>query len=62
MFELTNEQRKCFALGIVNPNWECIQIKASPYDTFETYVYCENKYIYSIILFFSVFMEDKEKK
>ena len=50
MFELTNEQRKCFALGIVDPNWERIQIKASPYDTFKTYVYCENNVIRKCVL------------
>ncbi len=50
MFELTNEQRKCFALNLVNPNWERIKIKASPYDTFETYAYCENNVIKKCIL------------
>ena len=50
MFELTNEQRKCFALAIVNPNWERIQIKSSPYDTFKTYVYCENNIIRKCVL------------
>ena len=39
MFELTNEQRKCFALVSVNDGWERIKIKSSPYDTFETYAY-----------------------
>ncbi len=45
MFELTNEQRRCFALKPVIQNWECIKIKPSPYDTFETYAYCEDNVI-----------------
>ncbi len=45
MFELTNEQRRCFALVGINNNWERTKIKASPYDNFETYVYCENNTI-----------------
>ena len=45
MFELTNEQRRCFALIPVNENWERIKIKPSPYDNFETYAYCENNII-----------------
>ena len=50
MFELTNEQRKCFALAMVQPNWERIKIKAGPYDTFETYVYCENNIIKKCVI------------
>ncbi len=50
MFELTNEQRKCFALNSVNPAWERIKVKASPYDNFETYAYCENNVIKKCIL------------
>ena len=50
MFELTNEQRKCFALSMVKPNWERIKIKASPYDPFETYAYCENNIIRKCVL------------
>lgn len=45
MFELNNEQRKCFALVMVNPNWKRIKIKASPYDSFVTYAYCEEHMI-----------------
>ncbi len=45
MFELTNEQRRCFALIPVNEKWKRIKIKASPYDNFETYAYCENNII-----------------
>ena len=50
MFELTNEQRRCFALIMVNPNWERIKIKASPYDSFETYAYCENNIIRKCVI------------
>lgn len=50
MFELTNEQRKCFALVMVNPKWERIKIKASPYDSFETYVYFENNIIRKCVM------------
>ena len=45
MFELTNEQRKCFGLVMVNENWKRIEIKASPYDMFDTYAYCEDHVI-----------------
>lgn len=50
MFELTNEQRRCFALVMVGQDWERIKIKASPYDTFETYAYCENNIIRKCII------------
>lgn len=39
MFELTNEQRTCFALLPVNELWERIEIKASSYDKFKTILY-----------------------
>ena len=41
MFELTNEQRKCFALVPVSDQWECIEAKASPYDQFKTYLFID---------------------
>lgn len=50
MFELTNEQRRCFALVTVKQNWERIKIKASPYDKFETYAYCENNIIRKCVI------------
>lgn len=37
MFELTNEQRKCFALPPVLEGWEKVEVKASPYDDYVTY-------------------------
>lgn len=50
MFELTNEQRRCFALVSVNNNWKRIKIKPAPYDTFETYAYCENNVIKKCVI------------
>ncbi len=38
VFQLTNEQRACLGLTIVEPGWEWVQLKNSPYDTgFETW-------------------------
>lgn len=45
MFELTNEQRKCFALQPVDPSWERIEIKPSPYDRHKTYAYLDGRRI-----------------
>ena len=39
MFELTNEQRKCFGLVAVSDHWERVVAKPSPYDTYKTYLY-----------------------
>lgn len=36
MFELTNNQRKCFVLAPVSENWERMEAKPSPYDQFNT--------------------------
>lgn len=41
MFELTNEQRVCFALAPISEGWERIELKASPYDTFKTYLFLD---------------------
>ena len=41
MFELTNEQRMCFGLTTVQPHWQRIEAKASPYDDFKTYLYLD---------------------
>ena len=41
MFELTNEQRPCFGLKPVNPAWERIQVKPSPYHDHATIAYLE---------------------
>ena len=50
MFELTNNQRECFALVPVSQHWECIEAKAGPYDQFKTYLYIENETIVKCIL------------
>jgi hypothetical protein len=50
MFELTNEQRKCFALVPVSDQWERIEVKPSPYDQFKTYIYLDGDTIVKCIL------------
>lgn len=50
MFELTNEQRKCFALVPVSDQWERIEVKPSPYDQFKTYIYLDGVMIVKCIL------------
>ncbi len=50
MYELTNEQRKCFALCPVSENWSRAEIKASPYDDFKTFAYIENNVIVKCII------------
>ena len=50
MFELTNEQRKCFALVPVSDQWERIEVKPSPYDQFKTYIYLDGATIIKCIL------------
>ena len=37
MFELTNEQRRCFGLLPVESHWMLQEVKAIPYDNFRTY-------------------------
>ena len=41
MFALTNEQRPCFGLSPVQPGWKRIDVKPSPYDTFNTVAYVD---------------------
>ena len=50
MFELTNEQRKCFGLLPVESAWTLIEVKASPYDDFRTYAYIDGTVIRKCIL------------
>lgn len=50
MFELTNDQRKCFALIPVCDKWERIEVKAGPYDYFKTYIYLDGNEIVKCIL------------
>ncbi len=49
MFELTNEQRKCFALPIVEDNWQKIQVPSGSLDLFYTYAYLDGNRIRKII-------------
>ena len=50
MFELTNEQRRCFGLVPVAENWERIEVKASPYDQHQTFVFLEENKIVKCIV------------
>ena len=50
MFELTNEQRKCFGLLPVESTWILTEVKASPYDDFQTFVYIDGTVIRKCIL------------
>ena len=45
MFQLTNDQRKCFGLAPVEDCWTLTAIKASPYDNYTTYVYIDGTVI-----------------
>ncbi|MBQ9796116.1 MAG: immunity 26/phosphotriesterase HocA family protein [Clostridia bacterium] len=50
MFELTNEQRKCFALPPVLNSWRKVEVKKSPHDDFFTYAYLDGKKIVKVIM------------
>jgi hypothetical protein len=50
VFELTNEQRKCFGLLPVESTWILTEVKASPYDDFQTFVYIDGTVIRKCIL------------
>lgn len=50
MFELTNEQRKCFCLLPVDAAWKKVIVKPSPYDDFITYAYLEGHRVRKVIL------------
>ena len=50
MFELTNDQRKCFALKPVSDQWERVEVKPGPYDNFKTYFYIDGNEIVKCIL------------
>ena len=49
MFELTNEQRKYFAIPPVLDNWEKVEVKAGPYDHCITYAYLDVRRIVKVI-------------
>ena len=50
MFELTNEQRKCFALPLVLDSWRKIEIKPGNYDNSVVYAYLDGHRIVKIIM------------
>lgn len=43
MFELSNEQRRCFALLPVEENWTQLELKPSPYDHHTTLAYLDGR-------------------
>ncbi len=49
MFELTNEQRKCFALPPVLDSWRRIEVKAGPHDNYVTYAFLDGRKIMKVI-------------
>ena len=49
MFELTNEQRKCFAIPPVLDNWKKVEVKAGPYDHCVTFAYLDGRRIVKVI-------------
>lgn len=49
MFELTNEQRDCFALPPILDTWKRIEVKAGPYDHYVTYAYLDGQRIVKVI-------------
>ena len=49
MFELTNEQRKCFAIPLVLDSWKRVEVKASPYDHYVTYAFLDGSKIVKVI-------------
>lgn len=50
MFELTNDQRKCFGLLPVDAGWKKVVVKPSRYDDFITYAYLEGYCVRKVIL------------
>ena len=50
MFELTNEQRRCFALQPVFDTWKKVEVKASPYDDHVTYAFLDGQKIVKVIM------------
>jgi len=49
MFELTNEQRRCFAIPPVLDSWNKVELKASRYDNFVTYAFLDGRKIVKVI-------------
>ena len=51
MFELTNEQRKYFALPPVEPHWVRVTVQPSPYDLHDTYAWLDGRRVVKVLLF-----------
>ena len=49
MFELTNEQRKCFALPPILDTWRRVEVKAGPYDYYVTYAFLDGQRVVKVI-------------
>ena len=49
MFELTNEQRKYFALPPVSDSWEKVEVKPNQTDMYYTYAYLDGQKIVKVI-------------
>jgi len=49
MFELTNEQRKCFALPPILDMWKKVEVKAGPYDNYVTYAFLDGQKIVKVV-------------
>lgn len=52
MFELTNEQRKCFALPPVLDTWEKVEVPPNPCDMYYMYAYLDGTEIKKVIRVF----------
>lgn len=50
MFELTNEQRKCFGMEQVSESWTKVKLAPSKYDHYCTYAYLDGRSIKKVIL------------
>ena len=48
-FELTNDQRRCFALEPVEPDWEKIELKPNQFDLYDTFAYLSGNTIRKLI-------------
>lgn len=48
-FELTNDQRRCFALEPVEPDWVKTELKPSQYDLYDTFAYLRGNTLRKII-------------
>ncbi|MBR1811118.1 MAG: immunity 26/phosphotriesterase HocA family protein [Clostridia bacterium] len=60
MYQLTNAQRRCFALAEAQKNWTLVRLKASRYDDYETYAYLDGDTIKKCILVSDVIYVEME--